>query len=362
MGDFNEAAWSRGANEFKRVGGYVDPRIGRGLYASFHAKHPMIRCPIDQFYATEEVAVVSIELGPRVGSDHLPLIARDPRRAGAGRGTRSTRRSRSTRPRSSASTKSSTLTGGGWTRPGRSDRTRPDGSERVPRPRRGVALGAGLATLAAAALGAVEQVLERAVLAEALDGVGAGGARSRRRGRARRRSATADAGVGPGEAAASCASGAAPGPRPCRGRGSRRGRDLVGEAAVLGQQARRAGRGRGPCGLPSGRGRAAAEGGRASRARAPACHGARAGARASCRRSGSRRRRRGSARARSRGRSRRWRSSARAVGGSEWIGHAGGRGDLADAQRDLVLALGDADRRACPWRATISARRRNGSG
>ncbi len=76
MGDFNEAAWSRRSVEFKRVGGYVDPRVGRGLYASFHAKHPMIRAPIDQFYATANVAVVSIALGPRVGSDHLPLIAR----------------------------------------------------------------------------------------------------------------------------------------------------------------------------------------------------------------------------------------------------------------------------------------------
>ncbi len=76
MGDFNEAAWSRGAQDFKRVGGYIDPRIGRGLYASFHAEHLMIRCPIDQIYVTEDIAVVSIALGPRVGSDHFPLIAR----------------------------------------------------------------------------------------------------------------------------------------------------------------------------------------------------------------------------------------------------------------------------------------------
>lgn len=76
MGDFNEAAWSKGAQEFKRVGGYVDPRRGRGLFSSFHAKHLMIRCPIDQIYVTADVAVVSIALGPRIGSDHFPLIAR----------------------------------------------------------------------------------------------------------------------------------------------------------------------------------------------------------------------------------------------------------------------------------------------
>jgi endonuclease/exonuclease/phosphatase (EEP) superfamily protein YafD len=75
MGDFNEAAWSDRAQHFKRVGRYVDPRIGRGLYASFNANHPMIRCPIDQIYVTEDVAMVSIDLMERFGSDHLPLRA-----------------------------------------------------------------------------------------------------------------------------------------------------------------------------------------------------------------------------------------------------------------------------------------------
>ncbi len=76
MGDFNEAAWSDRAQHFKRVGGYVDPRIGRGLFASFNANHPMIRCPIDQIYVTDDVAMVSIELLERFGSDHLALRAR----------------------------------------------------------------------------------------------------------------------------------------------------------------------------------------------------------------------------------------------------------------------------------------------
>jgi endonuclease/exonuclease/phosphatase (EEP) superfamily protein YafD len=76
MGDFNDAAWSDTARAFKRVGGYVDPRVGRGLFASFHARNPLIRCPIDQVYVTAEVAVVSIALGDNIGSDHFPLVAR----------------------------------------------------------------------------------------------------------------------------------------------------------------------------------------------------------------------------------------------------------------------------------------------
>ncbi len=75
MGDFNDVAWSDTSQRFKRVGGYLDPRIGRGLYASFNANHWLIRCPIDQVYVTPEVAVVAFGRGPHVGSDHFPLIA-----------------------------------------------------------------------------------------------------------------------------------------------------------------------------------------------------------------------------------------------------------------------------------------------
>ncbi len=86
MGDFNETAWSDRAQHFKRVGGYVDPRVGRGLYASFNANHPLIRCPIDQIYVSAEIAIVSFMLLPPFGSDHLALLARirvDPALAGS---------------------------------------------------------------------------------------------------------------------------------------------------------------------------------------------------------------------------------------------------------------------------------------
>ena len=76
MGDFNDAAWSDTAHQFKRVGGYVDPRVGLGLFASFNAGNLLIRCPIDQVYVTADVAVVSIALAETIGSDHFPLIAR----------------------------------------------------------------------------------------------------------------------------------------------------------------------------------------------------------------------------------------------------------------------------------------------
>ena len=85
MGDFNEAAWSRTARYFKKVGGYVDPRTGRGMFASWHADHPLARSPIDQIYVTPDVAVAEFRIGPHVGSDHFPVIVRiraDPDLAG----------------------------------------------------------------------------------------------------------------------------------------------------------------------------------------------------------------------------------------------------------------------------------------
>ncbi len=75
MGDFNDVAWSDTSQRFKHVGGYLDPRIGRGLYASFNANHWLIRCPIDQIFVTQNVAMVGFRRGPHVGSDHFPMIA-----------------------------------------------------------------------------------------------------------------------------------------------------------------------------------------------------------------------------------------------------------------------------------------------
>ena len=74
-GDFNDVAWSNTSRTFKLVGQYLDPRIGRGFFASFDAEKPYMRFPIDQFYATEDVAVVSIERLAYVGSDHFPMAA-----------------------------------------------------------------------------------------------------------------------------------------------------------------------------------------------------------------------------------------------------------------------------------------------
>ena len=74
-GDFNDVAWSDTSRTFKHVGRYLDPRIGRGIYASFDATRWWLRFPIDQLYMTPDIAVVSIDRLADIGSDHFPMLA-----------------------------------------------------------------------------------------------------------------------------------------------------------------------------------------------------------------------------------------------------------------------------------------------
>ena len=76
MGDFNDVAWSKTSQTFKRIGGYVDPRVGRGLYATFPASWPLFRWPLDHLFLTPDMAVMSVDVLENVGSDHLPVTAR----------------------------------------------------------------------------------------------------------------------------------------------------------------------------------------------------------------------------------------------------------------------------------------------
>lgn len=76
MGDFNDVAWSWTSDRFKVHGGFLDPRIGRKMMASFDARYRLLRFPIDQLYFTPGVAFHSFGRGPKVGSDHFPMIAR----------------------------------------------------------------------------------------------------------------------------------------------------------------------------------------------------------------------------------------------------------------------------------------------
>ncbi|KWV94438.1 endonuclease/exonuclease/phosphatase family protein [Erythrobacter sp. AP23] len=76
IGDFNDVAWSDTTRLFKDIGGFLDPRIGRGTYATFPAGMVWLGWPLDHLFVTEEFLFSEMRVGESVGSDHRPVIAR----------------------------------------------------------------------------------------------------------------------------------------------------------------------------------------------------------------------------------------------------------------------------------------------
>jgi endonuclease/exonuclease/phosphatase (EEP) superfamily protein YafD len=74
VGDLNDVAWSYTTTLFKRVSRMVDPRVGRGLYSTFHARHPLARYPLDHVFHTREFTLRELRRLGYTGSDHFPIV------------------------------------------------------------------------------------------------------------------------------------------------------------------------------------------------------------------------------------------------------------------------------------------------
>jgi endonuclease/exonuclease/phosphatase (EEP) superfamily protein YafD len=73
VGDLNSTDGSAHFRDFLRVTGLRDSRLGFGRQPSWPTWLPY-RIAIDHAFVSDDLAVVDRRLGPRVGSDHFPLI------------------------------------------------------------------------------------------------------------------------------------------------------------------------------------------------------------------------------------------------------------------------------------------------
>ncbi|MDQ8204732.1 endonuclease/exonuclease/phosphatase family protein [Pelagicoccus sp. SDUM812003] len=74
-GDFNDVAWSHTTHLFQRIGGLIDPRVGRGYFNTFDTRSRLMRYPLDHVFASEHFLLVELRRLPDIGSDHFPMLA-----------------------------------------------------------------------------------------------------------------------------------------------------------------------------------------------------------------------------------------------------------------------------------------------
>ncbi|MBN3583225.1 endonuclease/exonuclease/phosphatase family protein [Algoriphagus aestuarii] len=73
IGDLNDVAWSYTTELFLKISEMADPRRGRGLFNTFHAKVPLFRWPLDHIFLSKHFGLASMKVENGIGSDHFPI-------------------------------------------------------------------------------------------------------------------------------------------------------------------------------------------------------------------------------------------------------------------------------------------------
>jgi endonuclease/exonuclease/phosphatase (EEP) superfamily protein YafD len=73
-GDLNTTGWSPWFSDLLQTARLRDSRQGFGVQASWPAPFMLLGIPIDHCLISPEIQVSDRRLGPRVGSDHLPIV------------------------------------------------------------------------------------------------------------------------------------------------------------------------------------------------------------------------------------------------------------------------------------------------
>jgi endonuclease/exonuclease/phosphatase (EEP) superfamily protein YafD len=88
LGDLNTTSWSPIFRYLLINTGLRDSRQGFGIQASWPTSLPYLLIPIDHCLVSPGLAVIKRQIGPRIGSDHFPIIvdvvvnsSREPRQA-----------------------------------------------------------------------------------------------------------------------------------------------------------------------------------------------------------------------------------------------------------------------------------------